>query len=298
MTTRTPQVLLFDNSALNHLFGQLPQIDEPTRAVVIERLRASGTRGETIFLLTESLLGEVAGLFFSRADRFALIARFLFQTCEWRFLRPARDEKERTGPGRFAMELHHRGRAPWDAVTFPRRRARWFADAFLGPKRSILDKLAIDAATRKKKYAAGERERRAQAIQELAEHTQKWDAEFAGWETDPSTVVDEWTAFAMQKHHRFYGLPSDRSRWPKPRDFVTLWYARAYHVARLREVLGDGRKCDDGADLYDGMYFDDAAYADVLVTGDQTLQRRAESLRLARPRVVLTEAWVAELLSR
>jgi hypothetical protein len=129
----------------------------------------------------------------------------------------------------------------------------WFADAFLGLKRSILDTLATDAAARRKKYAQGERERRAQAIQELATHSQKWDAEFAGWDASRSAVVDEWTLFAMQKHHRFYGLPSDPARWPKPRDFVTLWYARAYHVARLQE-LGEGRRCDDdGADLYDGM---------------------------------------------
>ena len=40
------------------------------------------------------------------------------------------------------------------------------------------------------------------------------------------------------------------------------------------------------------MYFEDAAYADVLVTGDDGLARRGRSLGLTSLRILLTEEWV------
>jgi len=115
-------------------------------------------------------------------------------------------------------------------------------------------------------------------------------------ENDPKIVVDEWTAYEMNLNRRFYGLPVDRGRWPTPRDFVSLWYARRYVVGRLRDIFGDGRKTTDGGDLYDNLYFEDAAYSDIFVTGDDTLARRGRSLRLSSPRILLTEEWIAEAL--
>jgi hypothetical protein len=285
------QVVLFDNSALNHLFGQSPHIDEGMRVAVIERMKATAP---TVVALNAGLLGEVAGLFFSNRARFDQVSRLLFQTCDWHVVRPAFDDKVR--PVRVAMEVQLRGRVPWERVIHPRRETKWMAAAFLDGKRSKLDVLARDASDRKKKFAVGERERRAEAEKELAEGGQRWDAEFKGWEADPSTVVDEWTLFDMRKNPRFYGLPADEERWPKPRDFVTLWFSRAYQVARLHEIFGENRKADDGSDLYDGMYFQEAAYADVLVTGDRRLAGRVKALRLATPRILSTEEWVAELI--
>jgi hypothetical protein len=77
---------------------------------------------------------------------------------------------------------------------------------------------------------------------------------------------------------------------------VSLWFARGYVVARFREIFGEGRKATDGGDLYDNIYFEDAAYSDVFVTGDETLARRGRMLRLSSPRILLTEDWVAEAM--
>jgi hypothetical protein len=63
--------------------------------------------------------------------------------------------------------------------------------------------------------------------------------------------------FEMSRNRKFYGLPADMSRWPRPRDFVSLWHARGYVAARLRELFGEGRRCNDGGDLYDNMLASD-----------------------------------------
>jgi hypothetical protein len=241
-------VLLFDNSALNHLFGQSPGIDDGRRRAVVEHLKAAPS---TVVALHAGLLGEVAGIFFSNRARFDQVSRFLFETCDWHVVRPAFDEKMR--PVRVLMEAQLKCRVPWENVIHPRRETKWIAGVFLDGKRSKLDMLARDAVARKKKFAAGERERRAEAEKRLAAKGQSWDAEFRGWETDPSTVVDEWALFDMRKSPRIYGLPSDEEQWPRSRDFVTLWFSRAYQVARLHEIFGGNRKADDGSDLYDGM---------------------------------------------
>ena len=163
-------------------------------------------------------------------------------------------------------------------------------------KRNALDLFVTDARARKRRFAAGQKTDREEALEELAAAGQDWKAEFVGWETDPKIVVDEWTAYEMNRNRRFYGLPVDKERWPAPRDFVSLWFARGYVTARLREIFGEGRKATDGADLYDNIYFEDAAYSDVFVTGDETLARRGRSLGLSSPRILLTEKWVAEVL--
>lgn len=284
------RVVLFDNSALNHLFGQSPHIGEHMRVSVIEHVKADAN---TRVVLNAGLLGEVAGLFFSNRPRFDHVAQFLFQTCAWHVVRSAFDQKLR--PVRIRMEAELRGRVPWETVIHPRRETKWLAAAFLEGQRSKLDVLARDASERKKRFAVGERARRAEAEKLLAERGQKWQAEFLGWDADPSGVVDEWTALDMRKDPRFYGLPADHSRWPTPREFVTLWFSRAYQVARLRDIFGSHHKCDDGSDLYDGMYFQEAAYADVFVTGDRRLASRVKPLGLRSPRILSTEDWAVEL---
>ena len=167
---------------------------------------------------------------------------------------------------------------------------------FLESKRNALDILTKDSRARKDRFAADQKTDRVKAVEELAEAGQDWSAEFVGWETDPKVVVDEWTAYEMSRNRRFYGLPVDTSRWPAPRDFVSLWFARGYATARLRDIFGEGRRATDGGDLFDNIYFEDAAYSDVFVTGDETLARRGRSLRLSSPRILLTEEWVAEVL--
>ncbi len=290
MRNQPPRVLLFDNSALNHLFGQSPRITNQQRRAVVERVTAS----PLTIALNAALVGEVAGLFFSERKRFDQVARFIFEIGDWHVVRPAFDERVR--PLRVAMEAKLKGRIPWSTVVHPRRETKWMASAFLDGKRCKLDELARDATERKRNYAAAERKRRAEAEAELTAKGQHWEAEFKGWKSDPAIVVDDWTLFDMRKNPRFYGLPSNEAEWPKPRDFVTLWFSRAYQVARLREIFGEGRKADDGGDLYDGMYFQEAAYADMLVTGDDRLARRVNTLRLSTPRILSTEAWVGEVL--
>jgi hypothetical protein len=285
-------VLHFDNSALNHLFEQAPAVDENMRRAVVDHMKAGRS---TVIAIHAALLGEVAGLFFSNRARFDRVARFLFDTCNWQVLRPAFDDKG--NPIRVALEIQCHGRPPWEKIVHSRRETKWIAAAFTDGKRSTLDKLARDASLRKRKYAAKELERRAEAEKRMLESGQKADAEFTGWAKDPSGVVDEWTRFDMHKNPRFYGLPADATQWPSPRDFVTLWFSRGYQVARLRDIFVENHRCDDGGDLFDGMYFQEAAYADVFVTGDRRLARRARSLRMIAPRILSTEEWVAEVLA-
>ena len=86
----------------------------------------------------------------------------------------------------------------------------------------------------------------------------------------------------------------DPAAWPKPRELPTLWYARAYTVARLKEI-GEGRAPDERGDLYDGIYFQDSAYADILVTEDDGIDRRARSARITDPRIIRLAEWVADI---
>ena len=124
--------------------------------------------------------------------------------------------------------------------------------AFLEGRQVDLDRLAVDAAQRKDQFAIDERARRTEAQARMDRAGKTWSAVFAGWDANPSAVIDDWTHAEMQRNPRYYGLPSDPHEWPKPREFVTLWYARAYHVARLRDVLREGRRFDDGGDLTTG----------------------------------------------
>ncbi len=176
------------------------------------------------------------------------------------------------------------------------RRDRWRIDAFVGCKRDGIDKLAADARTRKDSFAQSERTRKAEVDAELKAVGQTWADEFRGWDTDPHAVIDEWTLHEMTMHPSTYGLPPERSAWPKPSELPTLWYARAYNVARLKEI-GEGRAHDERGDLYDGIYFQDAAYADIFVTEDDAIHRRAKLARVTHPRFLRTAEWVTEGLT-
>jgi hypothetical protein len=162
-------------------------------------------------------------------------------------------------------------------------------------KRDALEKLAAQARRAKDAFKHGERTRKAEADAELHAKGGKWTDVFRPWQADPHAVIDEWTLHDMTRHPSSYALPRDRAAWPSPRELPTLWYARAYHVARLKEI-GEGRACDDRGDLYDGMYFQDAAYADFLVTGDDAIIRRAQSARITQPRILRALEWVKEMI--
>jgi hypothetical protein len=155
------------------------------------------------------------------------------------------------------MEVLSKGKVPMSRALYSGVEWKHLRKIFSEGKQNDLDRLAKDSVARKRRFVAGQKTDRDKAVEELAEAGQDWSAEFAGWETDPKIVVNEWTAFEMNRNRRFYGLPSDKSRWPAPREFVSLWFARGYVVARLRDIFGDGRKATDGGDLYDNMYFEE-----------------------------------------
>jgi hypothetical protein len=75
--------LLFDNSALDHLFGQSPLFGATTRSAVTERLAEGVNSGALAVLVNLALLGELAGLYFSandaKHDRFGHTGRFIFE---------------------------------------------------------------------------------------------------------------------------------------------------------------------------------------------------------------------------
>jgi hypothetical protein len=288
------QHVLYDNSALNWLFGQSPTLTGAKREAFVARVAGATSAAEVRTILNVPLIGEVAGLFFAREERFASVARFLYETCDGRLIKPPVDANG--AMLRLAMERERRGRVPHEHVFYTRHDTKWQRRAFLEGGRAALDRVAGDATARKKRFVVEEGRRREDALAAIKKTGQPWDAEFRGWDTDPQAVVDEWTRYEMERNPKYYGLPRDRARWPKPREFVTLWYARAYHAARLKEI-GEGRKFDDGGDLYDGAYFEDAAYADVFVTGDDAIERRARSVRITAPRVLRPEVWVAEVLA-
>jgi hypothetical protein len=294
---RVPKYILFDNSALNQLFGQSKGIDESMRRGVIERVSRDVTAGALVVVINLALLGEVAGLCLSkkedRRDRFRSIVDFLFNVGDGRIMRPL-DQQDLLV--RFALEVEACGKAPHERLFRTGRDIRWIREAFLGAKRDSLEKIARDAKQRKDTFSREERERRPEVEKRLQEIGGKWDDEFPNWPTDPQADVDEWARYEMQRHPKSYCLPEDRASWPKPRELPTLWYARAYHAARLKEI-GEGRKCDERGDLYDGIYFQDSAYVDILVTDDEAILRRAKAVRLTQPRFLGIEEWVAEVLN-
>jgi len=290
-----PTYLLFDNSALNHLFGQSTLFDQATRDAVSARLAEGVGSGAMTVLVNLALVGEIAGLYFSRKDenhdRFGRTVRFIFGAGQGRLLLPLDQQGLRL---RFGMEVAARGKAPYEQLLHVGRAQRWIAEALMGAKRDAIDKLADEARTRKASYAQGERERKADVDARLKALGGSWPDVFRAWDDDPHAVIDDWTLHDMTTSPSLYGLPPDRSAWPKPRELPTLWYARAYNVARLKEI-GEGRAHDERGDLYDGIYFQDAAYADVFVTEDDAIHRRAKLARVTHPRFLRTAEWVAEM---
>jgi hypothetical protein len=289
--------VLFDNSALNHLSGQKVrgvEIDGSDRERVIDVVRGKVAREELVVITSVACIGELAGLYFADRSRFDLVCKFLFEAWDARILRPTHDEKVK--PLRIAMELAVKGRVPVEHAVYSGKDWKHIRRAFLEGKRQTMDRYERDAKARKRRYTQQEKQTREGAKADLAAADQDWTAEFDGWEVDPKKVVDEWTAYEMNLNRRFYGLPKDPALWPKPRDFVSLWHARGYQAARVREIIGHNRKID-GGDLFDAVYFEDAAYADVLVTSDDGLARRGRSLWLSSPRILLTEEWVREMLA-
>jgi hypothetical protein len=234
--------LLFDNSALNHLFGQSPLFDAAARKAVTKRLADGVGSGALTVLVNLALLGELAGLYFSRKDenhdRFRQAVRFIFEAGQGSLMLPLDQQGLLL---RFGMEVAARGKAPYEQLLQTGRRERWRIDAFVGGKRDGIDKLAAEARKRKEAFAQAERTRKMEVDAELKAAGQAWADEFQGWDADPHAVVDEWTLHEMTMDPSAYGLPRDRSAWPKPRELPTLWYARAYNAARLRRSAKAGR---------------------------------------------------------
>jgi hypothetical protein len=291
----SPTYLLFDNSALNHLFGQSPRFDEATQRAVTERLADAVGSGALTILVNLALLGELAGLYFAPKDlkheRFGRAVRFVFKAGQGRLMLPFGQQGLRL---RFGMEVAARGKAPYEQLLQTGRRDRWISEAFIGAKRDAIDKLAAEARRSKDAFVQGERTRKTEVDARLKAVGGSWADVFREWDVDPQAVIDEWTLHDMTKSPSLYGLPADRGAWPKPRELPTLWYARAYNVARLKEI-GEGRAPDERGDLYDGIYFQDSVYADVFITEDDAIHRRAQLARVTHPRFLRTADWVAEL---
>jgi hypothetical protein len=281
------QWVLLDNSAVNALFGQSALVDGATRDRALARLKAANDTYEVGIVLTFPLLEEVAGIMRRDRERFRRSAEALWTLGDSFLIRPSVE--------RFAIEARKRRKLRPYEVFYPRAQVVPLRQAFLDDE-ALVEGGDEHAYQVKRQYEADEKSRRVEALAELAAHAQTWQAELGGDDRDWHAVVDEWTLFEMRRSPAFYGLPPDESDWPMPRDFVTLWYARAYTVARLIEVLGEGRKID-GGDLYDALHFEDAAYADVFVTNDDGLHRRAAKYALPSPRLVRAEAWIAEVLA-
>ncbi len=279
--------IIWDCSTINALFGQSPAIDEATLTAVLARMRSGTDAFEIALILTIPILEEVAGFARKDADRFRRIANTLWNLGGGFVLRPGID--------RYPLEVAARAKLPPAQAFYTRSEAEVLRGRYLSDEAFVRarDEHAYQA---KKAYGVEQRQTRKEALEALDKNNQHWDAEFRGWDNDRQAVIDEWVAFEMNLNADEYGLPADKSLWPGPREMPTLRYARAYSCARLKEI-GEGRKCDDGGDLYDAVHFEDAAYADVLVTKDKDIIRRAETLALPGLRVVQPEEWAADILA-
>jgi len=63
----SPSYVLFDNSALNHLFGQSPAIGEAARAAT-DRLARDVANGALSVMVNVALRAEMAGTYFSNEE--------------------------------------------------------------------------------------------------------------------------------------------------------------------------------------------------------------------------------------
>ena len=197
----TTRYLLFDNSALNQLFGQSPEIGDVERSAVIDRLARAVRSGALTVLVNLALLGEIAGLYFSRRDlshaRFTSMARFIYEVGQGKLLGPLDQAGLRL---RFAHEVATRGKAPLERLLLIDRRHRWVAEAFLDRKSQALEKLAVDARKAKDAFVQGERTRKKDTDAELNARGARWNDVFHNWDADPHAVIDDWTLYDMTKH--------------------------------------------------------------------------------------------------
>ena len=128
--------------------------DDAARGAITECLTAAVAGGALTVLVNLALLGELAGLYFSRKDpkheRFHRAVRFVFEAGQGKVMLPL----DHTGLQlRFGLEVAARGKASYESLLVTGRRDRWVVEAFLGSKRDPMHKLAAEARKRKDAFA-------------------------------------------------------------------------------------------------------------------------------------------------
>lgn len=296
-----PPYVLIDNCALNWLYTGYAGKDLSQDQVDLARdnLERAADEDRVRVFMTNPLLEEIAGCWHNEILRpkFEVLVNGLARLAKSRFLRlPVRIDELPTVPGRIDDEAAaRRPLKPKERFFLP-----WVAEQVVRVNRENTEDVVAQAGEKayraKLHYRDDEVARRQRVMGEAStEQLKQWRQQWIGASSEVRhAIVDDWVLSVMEKNRIEWGLPKNSHWWPNPRQFRSTWFERAYTVARLIEVLPTGKL--DGSDLYDAAYYSDAAYADVLVTTDAGLLRRAHAIQAPGLRAVHLREWLREWL--
>jgi hypothetical protein len=270
--------VLLDNNAIGDLYRS--KLGQTVRCALRRLVR----RNRCEVFLTISQLTELTGL---QGDR--RHPRYVRE-----MVRLSRGRLLQAYPHRVEEEMH---RGPL------RRRQALYKRAEAAPLMSALhDQVLVGqerAHARKVKAAFLQLETVARtAVKGWPDFKQDWPRWKQRWDRNRDEVIAEWAADEVDRLVKAVQGPTasfDRSAEFDLRRLPTVWYATAFHLARIRLVT-DGKVALKASDVWDKEHFGDAAYADLLVTTDAGLIRIAAETGLQRPRVVTFEQWGSELI--
>ena len=296
-----PSYVLIDNCALNWLYCEFGD-DTQTREQV-DRARAAielaADEDRIRVFMTWPLLEEISGCWHNEVSRprVPVLLGALGRLAKDRFLRmPVAVEELPSVPGRKDDEAEARRPLTREEAFFLPWYGRLKLGEFQDNEGGIVAEAGDIAHHAKRMYKTGEVERRKRVMSEASkEQIQQWRDLWLEANTEGRhAIIDDWVLSVAEQHRIEWRLPTNFKSWLEPKLLRSVWFERAYCVARLVDIL-HGKKLDAG-DLYDAAYFWDAAYADVLVTTDDGLLDRAHAIQAPGLRTVHLRDWLPEWL--
>jgi hypothetical protein len=279
-----PPAVLFDTNAVSYLFD-CPWFSAAELEELRKRLRASTAARRRSVVMTGPLFEEIAPLRSTDPAKFAAMVTLLRYVSGGLVLKPF--------PDRVRLEFARGGRAlnkdafavaSWNRAASDLAFAQSTTKITEDRKRWLAQ---LDEETRTEIAMVSERDPTERA-KTIRLYDQRRDA-----------VVEDWCRSDMRDFFAPNGYPLSRheERWPHPRSIPSLWFQRSFHIARLRAVMLDGRKID-GADVFDSMHFEDAAYAQELVTKDGRFMAIAkDTTGTGGLEVIAFDDWARKMLS-
>jgi hypothetical protein len=307
MTQR--MLTLLDANVYNHLYGGQPYRDMTAAVMEETRLRIErANREEKLYVCgTNFILEELAATHHrpEKRPRFHAMHEAFWRLVGIRVLRTMDATKELPDDLGICKDEARLGRRLVGREPFLKKfQAVKMRDSLLGDddREQVFIEASEKAYTVKSSFELNEKMRKKE-LEKLASielFPEFFEKSWVSLDRNKRhKMIHDWTRTEMEKHRKELGLHRLKRRWPHPMHMRSMWFERAYCIARLAEVIGEGRKIV-GSDVYDSVLFTDAAQVDVLVSADKTFLRRVRAIEAPDLCVMSlrewSDTWIAQKL--